>query len=172
MIGGYSDALKRLSFFQRILVGMGRLVGATRDPAAVRKFSKLWMPMGKRVTIIGGSLVGLELADFFSERNRSVTVLEGGAMAPQMAIPRRWRVLHHLRERGVSLLGNVEVMEILADGVAFTTRKAIPVPTSSAAPPIRKCEPSRTSNTNECVYSSIGISVLTIKKPAYFPKIL
>jgi NADPH-dependent 2,4-dienoyl-CoA reductase/sulfur reductase-like enzyme len=123
MIGGDSDALKRLSFFQRTLVSMGRLVGATRDPAVVRKFSKLWMPMGKRVTIIGGSLVGLELADFFSERGRIVTVLESGAMAPQMAIPRRWRVLHQLRERGVSLLGNVDVKEILANGVAFTTRK-------------------------------------------------
>jgi 2,4-dienoyl-CoA reductase (NADPH2) len=123
MFGGDSEALKRLSFFQRALVGMGRLVAATKDPAAVRKFSKLWMPIGNRVVIIGGSLVGIELADFFSERGRGVTVLEGGAMAPQMAIPRRWRVLHHLRERGVSLLANVEVKEILADGVVFAGKK-------------------------------------------------
>ncbi len=80
--------------------------------------------MGHRVVILGGSLVGLELADFFSERGRNVTVLEqGSAFAPQMAIPRRWRVLHHLRERGVSLLGDVEVEEIPEHGVAYVTKE-------------------------------------------------
>jgi len=124
MIGGDSAASKRLSFLQRVLVGGGRLIGATTDPAAVRKYSKLWMPIGNRVAIIGGSLVGLELADFFSERGRSVTVIEeSGAIAPQMSIPRRWRVLHFLRERGVSLLKDVKVEEILENGVAIVEQE-------------------------------------------------
>ncbi len=124
MIGGDGDASKRLSFLQRLLIGGGRLIGATKDPAAVRKFSKLWMPVGHRVVILGGSLVGLELADFFSERGRSVTVLEeSDAIAPQMSIPRRWRVLHQLRERGVSFSAGVEVKEILEHAVAFVTKE-------------------------------------------------
>jgi len=124
MMGGDSDASKRLSFIQRTLVGGGRLIGATKNPAAVRKFSKLWMPIGKRVIIIGGSLVGLELADFFSERGRSVTILEeSDAIAAQMAIPRRWRVLYFLRERGVSLIKDVKVKEIMEHGVTYVTKE-------------------------------------------------
>jgi 2,4-dienoyl-CoA reductase (NADPH2) len=124
MIGGDGDASQRLSFLQRLLIGGGRLIGATKDPAAVRKFSKLWMPVGHRVVILGGSLVGLELADFFSERGRAVTVVEeSDAIAPQMSIPRRWRVLHHLRERGVSFSAGVEIKEILEQGVAFVTKE-------------------------------------------------
>ena len=67
-------------------------------------------------------MVGLELADFLSERGRFVTVLEeGGCFATQMAIPRRWRVLYVLRERGVSLLTDVKVKEIMGDAVEFIT---------------------------------------------------
>ena len=38
--------------------------------------SKIWMPLSKNITIIGGDLVGLELAEFLIERGRKVTVLE------------------------------------------------------------------------------------------------
>ncbi|MCP4694101.1 MAG: FAD-dependent oxidoreductase [Desulfobacterales bacterium] len=124
LMGGDEQVLKKLSFIQRILVNMGRFVGVGKHPSIVRKLSKLWMPMGKRVVIIGGGLVGIELAEFLVERGRSVSVLEGsGSMAAQMAIPRRWRVLHNLREHGVSLLAGVEVKEILEDGVVFVSKK-------------------------------------------------
>lgn len=36
------------------------------------------MPLGKRVSIIGAGLVGLELAEFLIERGREVTVLDPG----------------------------------------------------------------------------------------------
>ncbi len=124
LMGGDSQVLKKLSFVQRFLVNGGRLMGVSRNPAIVRKLSKLWMPMGNRVVIIGGGLVGVELAEFLVERGRRVTVLEeSGSIAAQMAIPRRWRVLHHLRERGVSLLSGVAVQEILEDRVAYVTKK-------------------------------------------------
>ncbi len=122
LMGGDGDSRKKLSFIQRILVGGGRLMGITKDPASVHKLSKLWMPLGKRVVILGGSIVGVELAEFFVDRGRSVTVLEEkDYFASEMAIPRRWRVLHLLRERGVSLIGSVKVKEILEKEVAFVT---------------------------------------------------
>ena len=80
------------------------------------------MPLGRRVVIIGGGIVGLELAEFLVDRGRTVTVLEEKPFfAPQMAIPRRWRVLHHLRESGVSLIGGIHVKEITEQFVAFVT---------------------------------------------------
>ncbi|MBW1828937.1 MAG: FAD-dependent oxidoreductase, partial [Deltaproteobacteria bacterium] len=124
LMGGDSQVLKKLSLMQRVLVNGGRLMGVSRNPAIVRKMSKLWMPMGNRVVIMGGGLVGVELAEFLVERGRRVTVLEeSDSIAAQMAIPRRWRVLYHLRERGVSLLSGVTVQEILEDRVAYETKK-------------------------------------------------
>jgi 2,4-dienoyl-CoA reductase (NADPH2) len=46
-------------------------------PAAVRLAARAWMPVGRRVAIIGGDLVALELAEFLASRGRLVSILEG-----------------------------------------------------------------------------------------------
>jgi pyruvate/2-oxoglutarate dehydrogenase complex dihydrolipoamide dehydrogenase (E3) component len=82
------------------------------------------MPVGQRVAVVGGGLVGLELAEFLVERGRQVTVLEEGlAFAPQMAIPRRWRTLHVLREHGAELRLGVRLVRFTEQGVEFETRE-------------------------------------------------
>jgi NADPH-dependent 2,4-dienoyl-CoA reductase/sulfur reductase-like enzyme len=79
------------------------------------------MPLGKRVVIIGGGLVGIELAEFLSERGREVTVLEeSSTLGTSMALPRRWRALYTLREHGVTLLTDVRVDAITDAGVLYT----------------------------------------------------
>ena len=89
-------------------------------PSVLRRLSHLWLPLGRRVVVIGGGLVGVELAEFLVERGRTVTVLEESPwLAPQMAIPRRWRSLHALREHGVELRTQVRVERIDDDGVHF-----------------------------------------------------
>jgi 2,4-dienoyl-CoA reductase (NADPH2) len=81
------------------------------------------MPVGKRVAIIGGGLVGVELAEFLCERGREVCILEeGNTLAVEMALPRRWRVLHGLREHGVALRTGVNVEEITDEGVVYTAK--------------------------------------------------
>jgi len=84
----------------------------------IRLFSKFWMPLGKRVTIIGGGLVGIELSHFLSERKRLVTVVDKKPiMAPEMAHPRRWRTLHEITSSNVELHNGVEVVEINKNSV-------------------------------------------------------
>jgi 2,4-dienoyl-CoA reductase (NADPH2) len=79
------------------------------------------MPLGKRIVIIGGGLVGIELAEFLAERNRKVTVLEEEAIfALQMAHPRRWRVLHDVRKAGVDLVPRARVDRITERAVDFS----------------------------------------------------
>jgi NADPH-dependent 2,4-dienoyl-CoA reductase/sulfur reductase-like enzyme len=106
-------AAHKLSLAQRALLGAGRVLGVRDDMERLRQLTRRWMPLGRRVALVGGGLVGIELAEFLAERDREVTVLEEGpCFAPQMAPPRRWRALHEVRERGVTLLAKTRVVRI------------------------------------------------------------
>jgi 2,4-dienoyl-CoA reductase (NADPH2) len=115
---GAEEASKKLSLTGRLAVRAGRAVGVTTDPSKLREASKHYMPVGERVVVLGGGLVGAELAEFLAERGRKVTVLEESSeFAGEMAHPRRWRVLEDLRELGVALEGDTRVLEIRDDVV-------------------------------------------------------
>ena len=79
------------------------------------------MPVSKNVVIIGGGLVGLELAEYLVERKRTVTVLEPGpAFGPELSIVRRARVLHQLEAHGTALHPSVEDIHIGRRAVTFS----------------------------------------------------
>lgn len=93
-------------------------------PSAVRWLTRFWMPLRKRITIIGGDLVGCELAEFLVERGRKVTILESRQeMAAEMSIPNRWRLMPRLRQGGVTMLTGVNYEEITPKGVIITTQE-------------------------------------------------
>ena len=113
LFGSDSNAIKKLSLFQQIILKMGRASQLLRSISALRFLSKIWMPISRNVVVIGGDLVGLELAEFLIERGRNVKVLEPtGSLGPNLSIIRRSRVVHLLKEQGVDLLTNVEIKEI------------------------------------------------------------
>jgi 2,4-dienoyl-CoA reductase-like NADH-dependent reductase (Old Yellow Enzyme family)/NADPH-dependent 2,4-dienoyl-CoA reductase/sulfur reductase-like enzyme len=117
---GSTEAEAQLSLTSRLAVRAGRLTGVTNSPSKLRQASKAYMPMGKRIAVIGGGLVGAELAEFMAERGRLVHVFEEGAvLALEMAHPRRWRVLHDLRKAGVSLYPETRVLEIKDKTIRF-----------------------------------------------------
>lgn len=66
MTGDGADeiAKAKLNLAERALFKAGGMLGVTDSTQAIQGLSKLWMPLGKRVVIIGGGLVGLELAEF------------------------------------------------------------------------------------------------------------
>ena len=122
LLGGQDQpgADRKLSLTGRLAVRAGRAVGITNDPSQLRKASRAYMPLGKRIVVIGGGLVGVELADFLSERGREVTVVEEGPdAAVEMAHPRRWRILFEVREAGVQIVTDAQVLEIERDAVRF-----------------------------------------------------
>jgi 2,4-dienoyl-CoA reductase (NADPH2) len=123
LLRGGDGARAKLGLGQRLLLEAGhRVLGLGDDPARLRTLSKHWMPLGRRVAVVGGGLVGLELAEFLVERRRRVTVIEEGpCLAPQMAIPRRWRTLHILREHGAALLTGTRVTAFGPAGVECVT---------------------------------------------------
>ncbi len=103
MTGDGADEIARakLTLAERALFKAGGMLGATDSRQALQGLSKLWMPLGKRVVIVGGGLVGLELAEFLLARGREVTVLEASDRAGrELAVVRRWRVLDTVCEHG------------------------------------------------------------------------
>lgn len=124
MTGDRAEEIARakLSLAQRTMMKAGSLTGATNSADAIKRLSKLWMPLGKRVVIIGGGLVGLELAEFLIERGREVTVLEPDvSLGRELSIVRRWRVLDNLRQHGVTMLTQVQIDHIDERAVHYRT---------------------------------------------------
>lgn len=117
-------AKRKLSFAQRALMKAGSLAGVTDSSDAIQNLSRLWMPLGKRVAIVGGGLVGLELAEFLVDRGRQVTVLEEGpSLGRELSIVRRWRVLDGLRQHGAELLTQATINEIGRKAISYTTQE-------------------------------------------------
>ena len=114
-------ASRKLSLVQRTMMKAGSLVGVTDSSDAIQNLSRLWMPLGDRVAIIGGGLVGLELAEFLVDRGRQVVVLEEGPnLGRELAIVRRWNVLQNLTEHGVKLISKVRIDAIAGKVVRYS----------------------------------------------------
>ncbi|MEY4722377.1 MAG: hypothetical protein RIQ46_2102, partial [Pseudomonadota bacterium] len=128
MFGETSDELKRkTSLFTRLATRVGAATGATANLDLVRKATHAWMPLGKRVVIIGGELVGIELAEFLLERGREVTVIEEAPrLGKGLTLVRRMRILSELVEHGVDLCGGASAIAIGPDAVTFTAQDGTP----------------------------------------------
>ncbi|MGR5301774.1 FAD-dependent oxidoreductase [Vibrio alfacsensis] len=119
--GGSNVGKEKFNLFQRTLLKSGQLSGITGSVEATRKLSHLWMPLADNVCIIGGGLVGLELAEFLAQRGRKVTVLEPGeTLGRELSIVRRWRVLHEVEKLGVTMHNQVSIQEITSNQVHFS----------------------------------------------------
>ena len=125
MTGDRADEIARakLSLAERALFKAGGMLKVTDSTQAIQGLSKLWMPLGKRVVIVGGGLVGLELAEFLLARGREVTVLEPGERAGlELPIVRRWRVLDAVQAHGHLQL-QARVTQIGAREVVWADRE-------------------------------------------------
>ena len=104
---------RSLNSFGKFAVATGRSLGLLNSADRIRTLSKTWMPVGRRVVVIGGGLVGLELAEFLAERGRKVTVLEEGPhLGLPMAMPRRWTAVIKATKHGVVLVRDATVVSI------------------------------------------------------------
>jgi len=122
MMGEGSQELKRKTgLATRLATKIGAATGMTANLDFVRSATRRWMPLGKQITIIGGELVGLELAEFLHERGREVTVLEPAPrLGKGLLLVRRMRLIAELREHGVALHGGVNDLVIGESQVTFT----------------------------------------------------
>jgi 2,4-dienoyl-CoA reductase-like NADH-dependent reductase (Old Yellow Enzyme family) len=122
MTGDRADeiAKAKLNLAERAMFKTGGMLRVTDSTQALQSLSKLWMPLGKKIVILGGGLVGLELAEFLLARGRQVTVLEPGNRAGrELSIVRRWRVLDAVNSHGTLHL-KATVREITRNAVLWT----------------------------------------------------
>jgi NADPH-dependent 2,4-dienoyl-CoA reductase/sulfur reductase-like enzyme len=115
---------RKTNAFTRLMVKVGALTGATSIPELVRQASKVWLPLGKKVIIIGSELVGLELAEFLAERGRTVTVMdESSDVGKGLYLVRRMRLLEELNLLGVMLIRKANNIVIENHKVSYTNSR-------------------------------------------------
>jgi len=123
MMSGHIDSATaaKVSHVQRILLRMaGPFLQGLLRPSTLRWLTRFWMPLGKKIAIVGGDFVACELAEFLAHRGRNVFVLASRPdVAPELSIPGRWRLINNLAECGVTILTDVECREISRDGVVI-----------------------------------------------------
>lgn len=121
MLGQQSRELgRKLGLVAKLATTVGAATGATANIDLVRKATHQWMPFGQKIVLVGGELVGLELAEFLTERGRQVTVLEeSGNLGRGLPLARRMRLIQELREHGVRLETDVSDLRITEAQVAF-----------------------------------------------------
>ncbi len=110
-------------------------------PRFLRWLTKFYLPVGKRVVIIGGKMEGIELAEFLVKRGRKVTVTEtSDELGTGLVVVTKARLIPWLTEQGCTFLSGVKYEEITNKGVTLVTkggeRKTIEADTVATALPL------------------------------------
>jgi 2,4-dienoyl-CoA reductase (NADPH2) len=92
-------------------------------PRVLRWLTRVWMPIGKRVAIIGGDIHGCELAEFLVKRGRRVTIVDTATMLGDGMINHlRAQLFWWFRKKGVTLISGIsEYVGISAKGLRVLT---------------------------------------------------
>jgi 2,4-dienoyl-CoA reductase (NADPH2) len=94
------------------------------SPGFLRWLTRFWIPLGKKVVIIGGLIHGCQLAEFLVERGREVIILEASGEAGT-GVPQRnkVRLLKWLSQKGVVILTGVKYEQITNTGILIVDDK-------------------------------------------------
>ena len=112
MLSGEGENV-RVGGLTRLLLGAGKRFGVLDRPDWMRELSRVWMPLGERIVMIGGGLVAIELAEFLAERRRTVTILEEGpVLGAGLKLVRRWRNLADCKRLGVQMLTQAALVRV------------------------------------------------------------
>ncbi|MBN1367625.1 MAG: FAD-dependent oxidoreductase [Dehalococcoidales bacterium] len=95
-------------------------------PKTLRRLTNIWMPIGKKVVIMGGRIHGIQLAGFLADRRRQVTVVDTGSeseLGEGMEMERKLTLLVHLNEKGVKLITGAKYEEITDKGLVIIDKE-------------------------------------------------
>ena len=94
-------------------------------PRLLRSLTKFWMPIGKRVLIMGGNIQGCQTAEFLVKRGRKVTIVDTAQEIGEGLLEAFFKphLLDWLDEKGVEMLPGVQYEEITDHGLIVTMKK-------------------------------------------------
>ena len=94
-------------------------------PGLLRWLTKFYLPVGKRVVVIGGSLHGCELGEFLAKRGRQVTIVEKSDTPGQgMVDVIQAYLFMWFRKKRVNLISGVkEYVEITEKGLTIINKE-------------------------------------------------
>jgi len=95
------------------------------SPGAIRSLTKLWMPIGKKVVIMGGGIHGCEVAEFLVKRGRKVTMVDtaDALQDKKWAMVQNVRMFNWLSKKGVTMMTGVKYEGITDKGLIITTKE-------------------------------------------------
>jgi 2,4-dienoyl-CoA reductase (NADPH2) len=93
-------------------------------PRALRWLTRVWMPIGKKVVILGGAIQGCELAEFLVKRGRKVTIVDTTeSLGDGLVESTKLRLFRWLAKKGVSMMSGVKYDRITDAGLTITTKE-------------------------------------------------
>lgn len=123
VLSGQASPGRSLGWSRDLLLFLARpFLAGISNPATVRRLSRLWMPLGRTVAVVGSDFVACEVAEFLARSGRTAFLVSATAdVATEMAIPARWKLLESLRRAGVEVNTGFTPREITPDGVVALT---------------------------------------------------
>jgi len=101
------------------LYGVLRFFIRFLGPKLLRALTKIWMPIGKNVVIIGGAIQGCQLGEFLTKRGRKVTIVDTEQEMGRLMYPeRKTRLFYWFKKKGVKLIGGVKLDQITPEGLS------------------------------------------------------
>jgi 2,4-dienoyl-CoA reductase (NADPH2) len=104
---------RKLKFFSKFI-----------SPYTLRRLSRFYMPIGKRVVIVGGGLHGCELGEFLTKRGRMVTIVEkADKLGEGMIEVFRGHLMIWFEKKGVRMITGVrKFVEITDKGLTVVDK--------------------------------------------------
>jgi 2,4-dienoyl-CoA reductase (NADPH2) len=125
------DLHRKLKFYLRFF-----------GPRFLSLLTKFWMPLGKRVVIMGGGIHGCQTAAFLVKRGRKVTIVETGKEIGDglLEVLVKPHLLMWLADKGVTMVAKAKYVKITDKGLTITRkgkRQTIEADTIVTAMPLR-----------------------------------
>jgi 2,4-dienoyl-CoA reductase (NADPH2) len=123
-LAGSADAFAVATGARRAPVAAARAAGALPVESVDRLDALLeGLPPGRRILVSGSDVIGVKAAEALALAGHAVTLLESGAFAPEMGLPRRWRAADLLARLGVERVKGVTGIQPVAGGVEVRAPK-------------------------------------------------
>ena len=100
------------------LAGRVKLPMRIFGPKTLEKLTKIFLPVGKRVVVLGGQIEGVQGAVFLKKRGRDVTIIEESDKIGS-GIPERYfiRIMPWFKKKGVEVVTEAKPLEVTRQGV-------------------------------------------------------